>query len=151
MQGPVSGVAVSVGAKVGVAGKGVGVGEICVGGMAVGGRKGVGADGGEQATAKEMIENRIRNRLGKKRSAKRSRSVIINEKWTRFRVHHILRFFFDCARLFAATVTQVKRQGDFTRHRFLADNVFDLRHEVGIAAQVILGVLAPLTDANVAV
>lgn len=70
MQGPASGVRVIVGMGVGVniAGRGVVVGRICVGGIAVGGRKGVGAGWGEQATAKEMIERRIRSRRGKRRS-----------------------------------------------------------------------------------
>lgn len=43
-QGPSVGVGASVTAGVGVGGKGVGVGLGCVGGIAVGGRKGVGVD-----------------------------------------------------------------------------------------------------------
>ena len=70
VQGPVSGVTVTVGARVGVntAGKGVGVGRTCVGGMAVGGRKGVGAGWGEQATAKRKLERKSKIERGKRRS-----------------------------------------------------------------------------------
>ena len=69
VHGPVSGAAVIVGSGVGVntAGKGVEVGRICVGGMAVGGRKGVGMGWGEQATAKRKLERRSKIERGKRR------------------------------------------------------------------------------------
>lgn len=61
---------VRIGVKVAgsAAGMGVVVGRGCVGGIAVGGRKGVGAACGEQATAKSKIGRRNKAERGKKRS-----------------------------------------------------------------------------------
>ena len=90
MQGPASRVGVKVNAAVGVNGIGVDVGGICVGKTAVGGRNGVGAEGVEQATAKEKIGRRIKKRRRKKRGVisklYAQAGVVIKEKDTASRV-----------------------------------------------------------------
>ncbi len=58
-------VAVSVAAK--MVGRGVGVGNGCVGGMEVGGRKGVGVVCSAQAEAESMMNSRSRLTLRKRR------------------------------------------------------------------------------------
>lgn len=91
--------------------RGVAVGRISVGGAAVGGRKAVGAAWGAQPTTRKKTERRTE--LGGEDDAQ----VFSYKKRTRFRVHSILRFFFDRGSILTtAAIAQIDRQGDFTRH-----------------------------------
>lgn len=141
MQGPASTVGVKVNAAVGVNGTGVAVGGICVGKTAVGGRNGVGAEGVEQATAKEKIGRRIKKRRRKKRGVisklYAQAGVVIKEKDTGKPCPRVfLCFFFNRAGSIAAAISiaHVEREGNLATERFLADDAFDFTHEVGIAA-----------------
>lgn len=96
-------VAVSVAAK--MVGRGVVVGNGCVGGMAVGGRNGVGVFCSAQAEAERMMSGRSRLTLRKRRLC------FINKKWTRWAcpLDFTLCFFVSAAYVAFCAVAHIKR------------------------------------------
>ncbi len=60
-------------------------------------------------------------------------------------------FFVGYCAAVITTAANIERQSDLAAQSFLADDRFDLAHQVGVLAQVILGVLTSLAEADIAI